>query len=110
MKKTIAALLMSTALASTACAQGFSYPGTDSGLSSSRTYRVKDNVEDGFLNMREGPGVRYKIMTRIPAGVGDIESKDRCARPQDRSSRHPFCLVKWHKFTGWMSQSGLEAE
>lgn len=87
-----------------------SYPGTNALLPDSRTYRVKDNVEDGYLNMREGPGVQYEIMTRIPAGMGGVESKNKCVNPKDGSSRYPFCLVEWHKFKGWMSSFWLEPE
>lgn len=87
----------------------YSYPGTDA-LPDSRTYRVKDNVAGGFLNMREGPGAHYDVMTRIPAGMGGIVSKNKCVRPKDKSSRYPFCQVEWHKFQGWMSSIWLEPE
>jgi hypothetical protein len=105
-----AGLVMVTILVPLSASAQYSYPGPNESLPDSTTYRVKGNVEDGYLNMREGPGVRYRVMTRIPAGVGGIESKNECVRPNDRSSHHPFCLVEWHKFRGWMSSLWLEPE
>jgi hypothetical protein len=108
MKKSLLVILAALLTSGAASAQ-FRYPETNS-LPDNRSYRVKDNVEDVFLNVREGPGVQYIIMARIPAGMGGIESKNQCVAPEDRSSRHSFCLIEWHKFQGWVSSTALEPE
>ena len=116
MKKLFIALLASTAIISSASAQhSYSYPNQGSPLPPASSYRVKQDVTDGYLNMRTGPGVGFEIMTRIPAGVGDItpirkDGSVECVMPRDRSSRHPFCQLEWHHFRGWLSSINLEIE
>jgi hypothetical protein len=73
-------------------------------------YRVKPNVSDGFLNLRQGPGIRYDIMTRIPAGMGGIKSLGKCVPPRDNYSKFAFCHVEWQGFQGWISSINIEEE
>lgn len=66
------------------------------------TYRVLPNVSQGIHNMRAGPGTNYPLVTSIPAGATGL-TVGRCRPAEDRSSRHPWCEVKWQTFSGWAS-------
>jgi uncharacterized protein YgiM (DUF1202 family) len=72
------------------------------------TYRVKGTVSEGILNMRDGPGQRYKIVVILVAGEGDIRVKT-CRSADDDISQFPWCLVEVGPYKpGWVSQAGLE--
>lgn len=105
---TAAAMVMVLTLSAEANAQQYAYPGQT--LQSGISYRVKPNVEEGCSNMRTGPGTNYEIMTRIPAGMGEIKPIGNCMSPRDKSSMHPFCHVEWHGFQGWLSSTNIEPE
>jgi uncharacterized protein YraI len=74
---------------------------TPSVLPVNRIYRVLDNVSQGILNMRAGPGINNPIVVAIPAGASDL-SVGYCNHPDDRGGS-PWCEVKWHGYTGWVS-------
>ena len=68
---------------------------------SMRTFRVNDDVSQGVLNLRAGPGTNHAIVAPIPAGVPDLRV-GRCRTPDD-GSNFPWCEVEWRSFTGWAS-------
>jgi uncharacterized protein YraI len=66
-----------------------------------RTFRVLPDVSQGILNMRSGPGVKYTLVTPIPAGAADL-TVGACRMPDD-GGRTPWCEVQWRGRTGWAS-------
>lgn len=62
-------------------------------------------TEDGYLNLREGPGVQYKVLRRIYPGdrVESYESKGTW-----RKVEHGGGVKPW--LTGWVSARFLEAD
>ncbi len=74
------------------------------------SYRVNPNalaVEDGYLNMRSGPGQGHDIITSIPAGAS--VQLGSCVNPDDGISAFKWCKVGWNGSVGWVSSGGLEA-
>jgi uncharacterized protein YraI len=72
----------------------------------SRVFRVQDNVSQGILNMRAGPGANTRVVVAIPAGTGDLRV-GRCHPPQD-NSRHPWCEVQWKEYRGFVSSCCMD--
>jgi uncharacterized protein YraI len=73
------------------------------------TYRVNPNamaVDDGYLNMRSGPGQKHDIITSIPAG-SEVQ-RGSCVQADDGISTFPWCKVRWNGHIGWVSSGGLE--
>jgi len=77
-------------------------------VESSIRRRVKDDVAEGYLNLREGPGTHTRVLTQIPAGTANVQQYGGCMRPEDSVSRTPFCPVRWNGYTGWAALIGLE--
>jgi uncharacterized protein YraI len=66
-----------------------------------RAFRVLENVSDGVLNMRSGPGRGHDLVAAMPAGAADL-SVGECRMPDDGGNM-PWCAVEWHGKTGWAS-------
>jgi hypothetical protein len=64
-----------------------------------RRFRVVS--DDGFLNIRKGPGPEYDVITTMPSG--ETGTAGRCLSVQSNSSYLPFCEVEWRGITGWAS-------
>jgi len=62
---------------------------------------VLDNVSEGFLNIRTGPGVNMRVVAEIPAGASDVDV-GRCLPSEDARSSS-WCEVQWRGYTGWAS-------
>lgn len=75
------------------------------GGATSRTFRVMENVSQGILNMRAGPGSRHRIVVSMPAGASGV-SVGRCRRPDDGGSKS-WCEVAWRGYRGWASSCCL---
>ena len=56
-----------------------------------RGYTVDD------VNMRTGPGVRYRIKAVVPAGE----------RVYVKKCRRSWCNITWHRKSGWVSRRYL---
>jgi hypothetical protein len=69
--------------------------------SRTRLVRINDNISQGILNVRTGPGTGYPLIIAIPAGVADVEV-GRCRSAED-GSRFPWCEVRWRGSRGWAS-------
>ena len=69
------------------------------GSPSSRLYRVRRDLSDGFLAMRSGPGGQYDMIVRIPSGTEGL-SVAECPRSSDGS--RAWCRVSWKGKTGWV--------
>lgn len=66
-----------------------------------RSFRVLDNVSQGILNLRGGPGTNHGIITAIPAGSTGI-TIGVCRTPDD-GGRLRWCEARWRQFSGWLS-------
>ena len=72
-----------------------------------KPYRVQDFIEDGELNVRDGPGQGHEKTGVLSEGETGIEVL-RCQKPDDKVSRHDWCLVKSQYNTGWISSCCIE--
>ncbi len=61
-------------------------------------YAIKAN--DGFVNLRQGPGTNYPIVTSIPNGT-EISILE--CRASQMPNQLPFCKAKWQQVSGWLS-------
>ena len=71
------------------------------------TFRVKSEVSDGKLNLRDGPGMRHAIIVEMPVGAL-LRQIGACTGSDDGVTRDPWCNVDWNGAKGWASSSGLE--
>ena len=71
------------------------------------TFRVKSEVSDGKLNLRDGPGMRHAIIVEMPVGAL-LRQIGACTGSDDGVTRDPWCNVDWNGTKGWASSSGLE--
>jgi uncharacterized protein YraI len=74
-----------------------------------RTWRVRSNVSQGILNVREGPGASYPLSGPpfpMPAGAGEIQVGE--CRPSDNGGN--WCLINWKGASGWTSSRGIEVD
>ena len=74
-----------------------------------RTWRVRSNVSQGILNVREGPGASYPLSGPpfpMPAGAGGILVGE--CRPSDNGGN--WCLINWKGASGWASSRGIEVD
>jgi len=76
------------------------------GIAEERPFTIKNNVSDGVLNMRSGPGQQHSLVIAIPAGVNDVMIGD-CRAPDDGRSRHNWCKARWSGHSGWVSRGGI---
>lgn len=67
---------------------------------SSAYYRVIDHRYPDKLNVRRGPGTKFKIVGRIPHNGTNVTVK-HCKAVKTHKSR--WCLVQWGKVRGWAS-------
>lgn len=74
---------------------------TPVGSDPAKTFRVMENVSDGVLNMRRGPGSGYRLVVAMPAGASGL-TIGRCRRPDD-GGRNLWCEIEWRGFRGWAS-------
>lgn len=66
-----------------------------------RTFRIRDDVSDGVLNLRRGAGVSYAIVAAIPAGSADVRVGG--CRPSEDGGGPDWCEVRWRGYSGWAS-------
>ena len=57
------------------------------------------NADNGYLNIRNGPGPKYELVTTMP--LGETGLVGRCV-PLDVGYL-PFCEVEWRGIKGWAS-------
>lgn len=69
--------------------------------------RVKSEVSDGKLNLRNAPGRSHNIIAELPAGTV-LRQVGACVQSDDGLTRDPWCKVDWNGTTGWASSGGLE--
>jgi uncharacterized protein YraI len=79
------------------------------GAAQAQTYTVKQDVSDGILNMRDGPGTGHRLIVSIPAGSDGI-SVGECRNPDDGTSRFTRCHASWRGASGWISSCCIAAE
>jgi hypothetical protein len=63
-----------------------------------RPFRVV-NADDGYLNIRKGPGTQYEVIAKMPLGAAGLVG--RCV-PLGGAWK-PFCEVEWQEASGWAS-------
>lgn len=68
---------------------------------------VRPDVSEGHLNLRTGPSVHTDVVAQIPAGEKGIAVTGPCVPASDGSTKNPWCPVKWNRYSGWASESGL---
>lgn len=67
------------------------------------TTTILANATGGYLNLREGPGIGFNIVTPIAVGTTGIEIYE-CVNAQDRTSKHQWCRAVWQGRSGWLSR------
>ena len=72
-------------------------------------YAISENVSDGILNMRSGPGQGHPIVIAIPAGSGGV-TIGSCRTADDGRSRNSWCEAQWKSYSGWVSSGGIVPE
>jgi uncharacterized protein YraI len=71
-------------------------------------FRVLEDVSEGKLNLREGPGTQYQIVTAIPAGSDGVRLASPCDwQPGDPSRKERWCEFEWNQNRGWAWTGGL---
>lgn len=78
------------------------------GSSGVQHYRVLPSVSDGFLNLREGPGTNFSIISPIPAGSRGIRQVGACQTAP--STQSAWCYVNWSGRSGWVALAGLAVD
>jgi hypothetical protein len=71
------------------------------------TFRIKAEVEGGYMNMRDGPGLGHRTLAQIPE-QSIVRQIAPCIGSDDNTTRYPWCKVQWNGATGWVNSSGLE--
>jgi uncharacterized protein YraI len=94
------------------CVSGWAYAryleegGASTATTEGETYRVFGIAPDDVLNMREGPGTAYPIVTEIPPDGRGIEVS-HCAAT---GSANKWCQIDWQGMSGWASSCCLAGE
>ena len=68
-------------------------------LGAKRRFRVVS--DDGYLNVRKGPGPDYDVTATMRSG--DTGTAGRCVPAEGHSNYLPFCEVEWQGIPGWAS-------
>jgi uncharacterized protein YraI len=68
-------------------------------------YTVPTGMANGYLSIRNGPGVNHSLVGQIPAGA--TVDVGRCVPRDDGIVGGDFCLVNFNGITGWSASSGL---
>ncbi|MCU0827847.1 MAG: caspase family protein [Tabrizicola sp.] len=72
------------------------------------TWRVKQGVSEGRMNVRDGRGTGYPILFQIGEGIGGF-TVDICL-PPDSGTGKDWCLIEYKGQRGWISSGGIERE
>ena len=71
--------------------------------------RIKQNVSQGYMNVRAGPGLGHGVVGRIPAGASGVRVERRsCRRGDDGRTTKPWCRIEWSGVKGWVSSGGFQ--
>ncbi len=62
---------------------------------------VIDDVPGSVLNLRDGPGIHFRMLAAMPAG-SEASTEGEC-RKEDPSDKLPWCQVTWRGVSGWAS-------
>jgi uncharacterized protein YraI len=62
-------------------------------------------VDDGFLNLRRGPGQLHSVIIGIPRG--SRVTVYGCRSADETQSQYGWCNVQWGSYTGWVSANGI---
>ena len=94
------------------CVNGWAYAplpgyGAAGGSAEGETYRVFGVAGDDVLNMREGPGTGYPIVTAIPPNGRGI-AVSHCSAAAGSSNK--WCSIAWQGMNGWASACCLAGE
>jgi hypothetical protein len=81
--------------------------GNERSSNATSVKQIKQNISNGYINLRAGPGQDQPILAQIPAGERVVFASE-CVQPNDGVSKSPFCWVVWNGRKGWVSASGLE--
>jgi Protein of unknown function (DUF4236)/Bacterial SH3 domain len=71
-----------------------------------RTYRVVNVGARDSLKLRAGPGSKYPVVTKIPAGTRGIMLGHKRAR----NGTTMWQEVSWNGYVGWVSQNHVQVE
>ncbi len=80
----------------------------DSGPFHRGPLRVKSQLADGKLNMRDGPGQQHNVIAEIPLGTGNVRQLAACVRSDNAQSNYGWCKVQWNGTTGFISANGVD--
>ena len=64
-----------------------------------RPFRVTEDADDGYLNLRSGPGMTYDVIAQMPVGTTGLMGT--CVPLA--GGYLPFCEVEWNGKHGWAS-------
>lgn len=68
------------------------------------SYRVKSDVQDGYMNVRARPAISAEVISRISAG--DIVRGGECVKGE--GARLGWCQVFTSTGEGWIAKSGID--
>jgi len=70
---------------------------------------VRQDLPDGYLNLRSGPGVNHDVLAQVPAGA-TLEI-GQCVLPDDNGqTTSGWCEARWNGTAGFVSDSGLSGD
>jgi hypothetical protein len=64
-----------------------------------RRFRITEKADNGFLELRSGPGVAYSMIAQMPVGTAGVVGN--CVPVE--TGYLPFCEVEWNGKHGWAS-------
>lgn len=71
-------------------------------------FDVKNPVEGGVANMRQGPGIGWPIVAKVPAGTRGLRRTGPCQDRDDGKTQRPWCPFVWNGARGFISTLNLE--
>ncbi|WP_146757597.1 hypothetical protein [Cereibacter johrii] len=69
--------------------------------------RISRKINDGFMNVRSGPGLSFGVHFILRAGTEGVRVL-RCSPSIDGTTTKRWCEIEFSQMTGWMSISGFE--
>jgi hypothetical protein len=69
---------------------------------------IRRNVSDGYMNVRNGPGLSFAVVSQLPAGAQSVKVFDQsCQQSIDGRTQKPWCRIQWGAVEGWVSSGGF---
>jgi hypothetical protein len=72
------------------------------------TWRIKQGVSEGYMNVRDGRGTEFPVLFRITEGTGGILV--HICLPPEAGGTKDWCMIEYQGQRGWVSSGGIEKE